>query len=645
MSPKQATKRRTCDIVMKGGITSGVVYPRAIATLAGRFTFKNIGGTSAGAIAAAASAAAEHRRAQTGDESGFDQLAELPRLLGEEVGPTRRTRLFRFFQPCTGTRRLFEVLTFALRSQDRAALLLEGLGHYRGWALAGGLPGLGLVVAAAVNWQSLPLGWLWLVAGLGVLAAGTAGAVVAGIVRDVIRELPRNGFGLCTGFSAADETEGPGDAMGEPLTVWLTRYLNEVAGLSAEGEPLTFGHLWGTRDSDPEQAPREVNLEMMTTNLTHGRPYRLPFRDDPDLRENQLFYFRPDEFLKLFPRNVVQHMIDHPRGHDGNSDRIARRNRLKGLGYHPMPAPADLPVVVATRMSLSFPILLSAVPLHAIDYHVFGALQQPERCWFSDGGMCSNFSIHFFDAALPRRPTFSIDLTEKPAGTTGAGLRPEMPSSNGAGMHETWNRFDTHTPAAGQQSPAPKPDLQKLIGFFGAMIRTMQNWTDTTQGRLPGYRDRIVKVPLTPDEGGLNLEMPPARISALSERGKQAAEVLIQRFGLPTTEETMTWDNHRWIRLRSYLASLEKSLNQLVNACDKPENGDCGYTQWLNDLNTTPDDPEDDSAPSYPMNSRQLAAARETLAKLHEIRDLWAASPAAGKAPRPRPVLRPRAQI
>ncbi|KAG1385865.1 hypothetical protein G6F59_017159 [Rhizopus arrhizus] len=31
-------------------------------------------------------------------------------------------------------------------------------------------------------------------------------------------------------------------------------------------------------------------------------------------------------------------------------------------------------------------------------------------CWFSDGGISSNFPIHLFDAALPRWPTFAINL-------------------------------------------------------------------------------------------------------------------------------------------------------------------------------------------------------------------------------------------
>jgi len=35
-----------CDLVMKGGITSGVVYPTAAVKLSSEYRFKNIGGTS-----------------------------------------------------------------------------------------------------------------------------------------------------------------------------------------------------------------------------------------------------------------------------------------------------------------------------------------------------------------------------------------------------------------------------------------------------------------------------------------------------------------------------------------------------------------------------------------------------------------------
>ena len=89
---------RFCDLVMKGGITSGVVYPKAIALLARHYRFKSIGGTSAGAIAAAITAAAEFRRRKTGTRDGFDALAKLPEELMEKLPGSKRSRLLSLFQ-------------------------------------------------------------------------------------------------------------------------------------------------------------------------------------------------------------------------------------------------------------------------------------------------------------------------------------------------------------------------------------------------------------------------------------------------------------------------------------------------------------------------------------------------------------------
>ena len=74
----RAVQLKHCDVVMKGGITSGVVYPPAIVELSREYQFKNIGGTSAGAIAAAATAAAEYgRQRNAGPTAGFERLADL----------------------------------------------------------------------------------------------------------------------------------------------------------------------------------------------------------------------------------------------------------------------------------------------------------------------------------------------------------------------------------------------------------------------------------------------------------------------------------------------------------------------------------------------------------------------------------------
>ena len=55
-----------CDVIMKGGISSGIVYPRAVGHLSTKYQFRRVGGTSAGAIAAVAAAAAEKGRAHDG---------------------------------------------------------------------------------------------------------------------------------------------------------------------------------------------------------------------------------------------------------------------------------------------------------------------------------------------------------------------------------------------------------------------------------------------------------------------------------------------------------------------------------------------------------------------------------------------------
>lgn len=79
MSNADPSKLPSCDLVMKGGITSGVVYPKLIARLADEYRFRSVGGTSAGAIAAAGCAAAEHGRQRGSNPNAFAELARLPR--------------------------------------------------------------------------------------------------------------------------------------------------------------------------------------------------------------------------------------------------------------------------------------------------------------------------------------------------------------------------------------------------------------------------------------------------------------------------------------------------------------------------------------------------------------------------------------
>jgi predicted acylesterase/phospholipase RssA len=88
----------TCDLIMKGGIASGIAYPAAVLAMKDRYRFVNIGGASAGAIAAAATAAAEYARDSAALEDGFTRLNEMrlaiqqPDMLRQLFRPTRRAR-------------------------------------------------------------------------------------------------------------------------------------------------------------------------------------------------------------------------------------------------------------------------------------------------------------------------------------------------------------------------------------------------------------------------------------------------------------------------------------------------------------------------------------------------------------------------
>lgn len=544
---------RTCDVVMKGGITSGVVYPHAICELARAYRFTSIGGTSAGAIAAAAGAAAEYGR----EAGGFVKLAALPEWLG--TGSNLRG----LFQPQRGTRPLFRVLMAAVRVKaPRSVVLGVALAAVRAFPLApvlGSLPGIAIFAVAAFAPGG---GWIkaaGLLAGGALALLGAALGLLIRVGTDGPRQISANGFGLCSGMPA-----GTGDA--PAITPWLADTIDEIAGRSDE-KPLTFGDL----------QERGIELAMMTTNLTQRQSHRLPFAE-------RVFFFDPEEWRRLFPERIVKWMIDHPAALPPAGAEDTARIRQVMLPRRPLPSGADLPVVVAARMSLSFPILVSAIPLWAFDRTLKrnnealrdgsppGARAEPERCWFSDGGISSNFPVHFFDTALPTRPTFAIDLdafhNDYPKSANEAD-NVYLPESNVGGLLEAWYRFPE------------EPGIGRFAAFLEGVVRTMQNRVDSALARQPGYRDRIVHVHTDASEGGMNLAMPPLVIKALTLRGQAAARLLVRRFAeTPGTSPGPSWDNHRWIRYRSSVAALGELLKEAAGAwSDRPPGGERTYQE------------------------------------------------------------------
>jgi len=600
---------RDCDVVMKGGITSGVVYPFALCELARTYRFASVGGTSAGAIAAAGAAAAEHGR----EHGGFEKLAALPAWIGTG------DNLFRLFQPQGATLPFFRVLTagVARRGVDRwLRVSRAALRSFPFAAVLGLAPGAALVVLAL--WTgSGALAVCAVLAGVVLALLGLAIALGLRFAIGLPRALGSNGFGLCSGLSS-DETA---------LTPWLADLIDDLAGKDGGAGPLTFGDL----------RARGIDLQMMTTNVTHRRPQRLPW-------SNRELLFDPIELRRLFPERIVAWMEAHPHPPGaGRAGERARRRLEALLPLRPFPAPDDLPVVVAARMSLSFPILISAVPLRALDMTrraTRDAVESIENgripaeplvaevCWFSDGGIASNFPVHFFDTPLPTRPTFAIDLDtfhpDHPRSSNEA-QNVYLPSSNAGGLLDSWHRID------------PTPGLASLVGFVSGIVRTMQNHVDATLTHQPGYRDRIVHVHTAPDEGGMNLAMAPRTVDALTLRGQAAGRALVERFEeTPGTDAGLSWDNHRWVRYRSALASVAEQLERFGMAWRATPDGERSYPELV-------DRSSDVGPDGYRFESDGQRALALTLSKLlAETGDRSATSdtPVDEGSPRPLPVAR-----
>ncbi len=557
---------RNCDIVMKGGITSGVVYPAAVVEIAKKFAFKNIGGTSAGAIAAALTAAAERRRARDGSTAGFERLGQVPDWLAAD------NHLFRLFVPNAGTSSLFKTVVGLFgRTTIKPAVVAKVARLTWAFPLAsivGAIPGIAFLVTVIRTW-SYTSWWLLLIGfafALFTIVAGVGIAAAVALYLDVTKKLPNNFFGMVTGIDDANR------ANDVALCTWLANEMELTAGLDTTlmpRAPLTFGMLWDAR-RDPAQPGAvdkpdtpDVNLEMITTNVTWGRPYDFPVATD-------VFFFDPDEMRRFFPDYVVDWMVAHQRPPKDPTEAAHFKAYAPRL---PLPVAGDLPVIVATRMSLAFPILLSAVPLWISDFTVpasAGAVRKLEHCWFSDGGISSNFPITLFDSPLPRWPTFAINLAPFPVGHP----RDKNNETNNVYMPKTNQaaRLMAVNPVVG------------LTDFLMAIANAMQNWNDNTQTVLPGYRDRIVTVFLDDDEGGLNLDMPPDILARLRARGAAAGTLIASHFEAPSilgSDVGMNWENHRWLRLRSTMGALKDYLSHLAFGWDNPEPPDVTYRQLI----------------------------------------------------------------
>lgn len=626
---------RYCDLVLNGGVASGVVYPWAVVELARHYRFRNIGGNSVGALAAALAAAAEYGRCQ-GYGDAFEVLRRAPLELAEERNG--RSGMLRLFQPGPGLNRLFELLLVFVDSADRrpgfprkvwAALALYGL---RRWLLL--VPAL-----LVVSWASALLGGeplsLQLVAGLLPLGLGLLGCFVVVVAVALhrllsdLRVMKDHDFGLCSG--RAQPTAAGDPPTEKALVEWLHEGIQRSAQRDRHDPPLTFADLWhapraGLPQSEGPEPPAEksIGLEMFSTNITLGRPVRWPLLD-----RNTRLFFKPSEWERLFPPTLL------------NAVRAASAPYTTEGAGDPTPDPSDpeqfelmrtlreipagaMPIAVAARLSLSFPLLFTSIPVYAIDYEMPHGRRSLRQCWLTDGGVCTNFPIHLFDAAHPRWPTFGLMLSRRLQYFNSQAIW--LPERHREGRADNWQRI---VPGAAREPQALRPPLLSLIGLLFGMVTTALNWSDNLTSRLPHARNRVLRMALKREEGQLNIDMPGTRILDMAHRyGTLGGKRLIERFVSGTDTPTVAWREHLYVRAMVQLRALRKHLRGYRRAAESS-----GHTTPMADivaqaakvrpLRAWPGRAHEDNAGAK-LNERQAAAlqaAVDAVAALEQALD------------------------
>lgn len=444
-------------------------------------------------------------------------------------------------------------------------------------AFGGGVALAGVLGVATDLWSEvgpfrLLLVWL-------IMVLAVVGVQLAALLR-LVTHARDHRFGLISGANPDTSTStswwnrrwdtlagAPRPTVDPNLMDWMTTMLSDLAGLPT-GQVLRFGHLWfgagftaqsWVSDASLTAASlsardRLVNLELMTSELVHGVSMRFPLDPDQvrDPAGRPLIFLRRSDLEgpsgMLLPRTVIDALCAEAAQ---SARDVTTGESIEDL--HPLPMPWDLPVVFAVRLSMALPALFQSIRMyrHEVARPVrddFGALvtrdgrqlRYPagstqtlwvQEMWMSDGGITSNFPIHFFDNPLPLWPTLGINLGTHPPGF---------------GHQDVWLPSDAQA-----RTSVPTKLGQSLLGFGAGVFNTAMSWRDTSQTFMPAYRGRIAWVRQRSDEGGSNLFMDRERISALALRGAMAGARLSRRFAADGQ-----WQRHQWLRLRVALGNL-----------------------------------------------------------------------------------------
>lgn len=586
--------RHSADITMRGGNAAGLVYPLAACSLAEHYVFRRIAGSSSGAPAAAATAAAELGRGAPDPPApdqervvpGYAGLAQLVGWLAggdpsavDGPGPTdfldlgapqaEQHRLARLLQPTESTRGPYRVLLAALTSPGassprlaarlllagssllsrptRALLLMAWLGLFLGWLGLTSALISGARAGAVSSWVTIGASMLLLLA---FVLAGTAMSVLVELVSAAgrLRTAEPDRYGLIPGAAPAgpggsrlsawlDRRAGvPRTGAVPPLFSWLADRLDELAG-GPDGHALTFGDLWS--GSVGERSPAQQAVVRAAALDPEQRVIDLALTTtDLNGRRPHRLPFRPaDEAERR-----------------GGSRFLFCEQCLDGL----------VPARVVTQMTEAAP---STDTDHPCPRHPDGVLRELPEPWdlpvvFAVRLSCSPPGL------LAAVPLYSVSEVPAAAAHDLWGQQMAAPAAAGpsvARLH--WftdggltsnaavSTFDTLLPRwptfaltledaapelareiirlPAQDAGAPHRSWRPIGGaaeLFSALVDTGLSWRDSAQADLPGFRGRIALLRRTGTPAGGAWLLPQDAVLALAVRGLHAGAALRERF-------------------------------------------------------------------------------------------------------------------
>lgn len=498
----------------------------------------------------------------------------------------------------------------------------------------------------------------------------------------VCRLIKSPGFGACTGMRAS-----PSNAEG--LFEWLYEGVQKAANLPIH-KPLTFADLWqapcGPKAADGSQEPRSIDLRMITTCLSYGRIYELPLEDDTAFVMFKLSELKPYfsdavmahlrrvskpvivescSFLqsKLQKRSVVIGQMEDPNLSKDASDKLHKKVAdltiefkacEDGFGepdIRELPR-ADLPIVVAARMSMAVPILFQSIPLIGFNLDENFEDTKLVRLWFSDGGIGSNFPIHLFDKPIPRWPTFGLKiLDESPRKTsTNSSLKAYIPFGHLDGMDD--NLLYSKDNSGFTNIDEKKSSIRSFIKMVFSIYTSAKDGHDQSFLRMPDVRNRIVRIYMDHRAGNmLNLKIEPDKIIQLARDvgalgGRLAAQAYLAQ--VPQTRHAWVnaWQDHRWVRfsmltegLRSYLKGFTHAVH--LNALPGSENSNTLIDQVKQSTQNPPlasrSNPSDEVLLTQNQSSQFLAIINAISVLETQLLALDSPQP---YTPEPMPVLR-----